>query len=198
MSATADSRRAPASLPLDFPAEPAAGPAREKSRDAFRTISEVGEELDVPAHVLRFWETKFPQVSPMKRGGGRRYYRPADVALLRGIRAALYDEGLTIKGLQSCCASGACAMWLPSVRGPRRSSRRLPEALRRPQRGSKPLLPSFLCCATGFAGADMLAPGARWRITRSVRAVAQSGSASVWGTEGREFESRRPDHFIHG
>jgi DNA-binding transcriptional MerR regulator len=71
-----------------------------KSADAFRTISEVAEELDIPAHVLRFWETKFPQVNPLKRGGGRRYYRPADVALLRGIRALLYEQGLTIKGLQ--------------------------------------------------------------------------------------------------
>jgi len=83
-------------LPLDL-AEPA---GREKSAQAFRTISEVAEELDTPAHVLRFWETKFPQLNPMKRGGGRRYYRPADVALLRGIRTLLYAEGLTIKGLQ--------------------------------------------------------------------------------------------------
>jgi DNA-binding transcriptional MerR regulator len=85
-------------LPLDLP--PVDAPAPDKSPQAFRTISEVGEELDIPAHVLRFWETKFPQLSPMKRGGGRRYYRPSDVALLRGIRAALYDQGLTIKGLQ--------------------------------------------------------------------------------------------------
>jgi DNA-binding transcriptional MerR regulator len=84
-------------LPLDLEPEPA---TREKSPQAFRTISEVAEELDTPAHVLRFWETKFPQLNPMKRGGGRRYYRPADVALLRGIRTLLYAEGLTIKGLQ--------------------------------------------------------------------------------------------------
>lgn len=77
-----------------------AAPRRSKSPDAFRTISEVGEEVDVPAHVLRFWETKFPQLAPMKRGGGRRYYRPADVALLKGVRRLLYEEGLTIKGLQ--------------------------------------------------------------------------------------------------
>lgn len=72
----------------------------EKAPGAFRTISEVADELDIPAHVLRFWESKFTQLNPMKRGGGRRYYRPVDVALLRGIRAMLYDEGLTIKGLQ--------------------------------------------------------------------------------------------------
>ena len=75
-------------------------PAPRKSPDAFRTISEVSDELDIPAHVLRFWETKFPQLNPLKRGGRRRYYRPADLELLRGIRTLLYDEGLTIKGLQ--------------------------------------------------------------------------------------------------
>lgn len=72
----------------------------EKSAAAFRTISEVADELDVPQHVLRFWETKFAQVKPMKRGGGRRYYRPEDVELLRRIRELLYTEGYTIKGVQ--------------------------------------------------------------------------------------------------
>jgi DNA-binding transcriptional MerR regulator len=71
-----------------------------KSTDAFRTISEVAEELDLPQHVLRFWETRFPQIKPMKRGGGRRYYRPDDVALLKGIRFLLYVRGFTIKGVQ--------------------------------------------------------------------------------------------------
>ncbi len=72
----------------------------QKSPDAFRTISEVAEELDVPQHVLRFWETKFPVVKPLKRGGGRRYYRPGDVELIRGIRDLLYTHGFTIKGAQ--------------------------------------------------------------------------------------------------
>lgn len=81
--------------------EPRAADARrDKAPGAFRTISEVSEELEIPAHVLRFWESKFPHLNPMKRGGGRRYYRPADVALLKGIQRMLYDEGLTIKGLQ--------------------------------------------------------------------------------------------------
>jgi DNA-binding transcriptional MerR regulator len=71
-----------------------------KSAAAFRTISEVAEDLDVPQHVLRFWETKFSQVRPLKRGGGRRYYRPEDVGLLRHIRDLLYTEGYTIKGVQ--------------------------------------------------------------------------------------------------
>ena len=71
-----------------------------KGPDAFRTISEVAKALDLPQHVLRFWETRFPQVKPLKRGGGRRYYRPDDVDLLRGIRQLLYGEGFTIKGVQ--------------------------------------------------------------------------------------------------
>lgn len=71
-----------------------------KSPDAFRTISEVADDLDIPQHVLRFWETRFSQIKPLKRGGGRRYYRPDDVALLKGIRRLLYGEGYTIKGLQ--------------------------------------------------------------------------------------------------
>ena len=71
-----------------------------KGPDAFRTISEVAGDLDLPQHVLRFWETRFSQIKPMKRGGGRRYYRPDDVDLLRGIRHLLYEEGYTIKGVQ--------------------------------------------------------------------------------------------------
>ena len=71
-----------------------------KDSDAFRTITEVAEELDVPQHVLRFWEGKFPQISPMKRGGGRRYYRPDEVELLKAIRALLYHDGYTIRGVQ--------------------------------------------------------------------------------------------------
>ena len=72
----------------------------DKAPDAFRTISEVAEELDIPQHVLRFWETRFAQIKPMKRSGGRRYYRPDDVDLLRGIRRLLYGEGYTIRGVQ--------------------------------------------------------------------------------------------------
>ena len=72
----------------------------DKSPDAFRTISEVAEDLDLPQHVLRFWETRFSQIKPLKRGGGRRYYRPQDVDLIKGIKSMLYDQGYTIKGVQ--------------------------------------------------------------------------------------------------
>lgn len=78
-----------------------------KSASAFRTISEVADDLDVPPHVLRFWETKFSQVKPLKRGGGRRYYRPEDIALLKRIRELLYSEGYTIKGVQRLLRDGS-------------------------------------------------------------------------------------------
>src|SRR3982751_1714263 len=72
----------------------------QKSAEAFRTISEVSDELDVPQHVLRFWESRFAQIRPVKRAGGRRYYRPEDIDLLRGIRSLLYSDGYTIRGVQ--------------------------------------------------------------------------------------------------
>ena len=77
-----------------------------KSAGAFRTISEVADELHIPQHVLRFWETKFPQVKPLKRGGGRRYYRPDDIALLRRVSDLLYTQGYTIKGVQRLLREG--------------------------------------------------------------------------------------------
>jgi DNA-binding transcriptional MerR regulator len=82
----------------------------DKSPDAFRTISEVAEEMDLPQHVLRFWETRFPQVKPLKRGGGRRYYRPDDVDLLRAVKRLLYGEGYTIKGVQKLLREQGAAM----------------------------------------------------------------------------------------
>src|ERR1700761_7735489 len=81
-----------------------------KTADAFRTISEVADELHVPQHVLRFWETKFPQVRPLKRGGGRRYYRPEDVQLLRRVADLLYTQGYTIKGVQRLLREGGGAL----------------------------------------------------------------------------------------
>ena len=92
-------------LPED--ADDAAGRAKtRKAPNAFRTISEVADDLHIPQHVLRFWETKFPLVNPMKRGGGRRYYRPDDIALLRRIADLLYTQGYTIKGVQRLLREG--------------------------------------------------------------------------------------------
>jgi DNA-binding transcriptional MerR regulator len=91
-------------------------PSESKSPDAFRTISEVATNLEVPQHVLRFWESKFQQIKPLKRGGGRRYYRPEDVELLSNIKELLYTQGLTIRGVQKLLRDGSrphCAR--PSV-----------------------------------------------------------------------------------
>ena len=86
--------------------KPAAPKKAAKAPGAFRTISEVADELSIPQHVLRFWESKFSQVRPLKRGGGRRYYRPDDVTLLRQIRRLLYDEGYKIRGVQKVLREG--------------------------------------------------------------------------------------------
>ena len=90
-----DGLEPPAALPDGH-----AGARSRKAPNAFRTISEVADDLHIPQHVLRFWESKFPQVKPLKRGGGRRYYRPDDIALLRRIADLLYTQGYTIKGVQ--------------------------------------------------------------------------------------------------
>jgi len=87
----------------------ARGRGARKSATAYRTISEVSEALDVPQHVLRFWETKFTQVRPLKRGGGRRYYRPEDIRLLQKIQKLLYEDGYTIKGVQRLLREGKVA-----------------------------------------------------------------------------------------
>ena len=104
----------------DFEREDGEGPPAEPGQDgharlrkaptAFRTISEVADELHIPQHVLRFWETRFPQVKPLKRGGGRRYYRPDDIALLRSISHLLYIQGYTIKGVQRLLREGGGAL----------------------------------------------------------------------------------------
>jgi DNA-binding transcriptional MerR regulator len=97
---------------LSTTADPAPGPddngrpRAKKAPNAFRTISEVADELHIPQHVLRFWETKFPQIKPLKRGGGRRYYRPDDIGLLRRISDLLYIQGYTIKGVQRLLRDG--------------------------------------------------------------------------------------------
>jgi DNA-binding transcriptional MerR regulator len=131
----------------------------DKAPDAFRTISEVAEDLDLPQHVLRFWETRFPQIKPMKRGGGRRYYRPDDVDLLRGIRHLLYGEGYTIRGVQRMLKDHGIrfvqTVWRadatqaePDEEEPEVVARPLPRSPQRHEEGAHRrlfgLLPSFL------------------------------------------------------
>jgi DNA-binding transcriptional MerR regulator len=95
----------------------------DKSPEAFRTISEVAEDMDLPQHVLRFWETRFPQIKPLKRGGGRRYYRPDDVGLLRAIKELLYGEGYTIRGVQKLLREqGGSGLVRSAARGARESA----------------------------------------------------------------------------
>ena len=98
----------------------------DKAPDAFRTISEVAEEINVPQHVLRFWESRFVQIRPLKRGGGRRYYRPDDVDLLRGVRHLLYGEGYTIRGVQRILREEGLAfvqsVWHPGAEPPPREA----------------------------------------------------------------------------
>lgn len=94
-------------LPELLETRPPLGRRPNKSAEAFRTISEVAQDLELPQHVLRFWESKFPQLKPLKRAGGRRYYRPDDVLLLRRIRQCLYEQGYTIKGVQKLLREGA-------------------------------------------------------------------------------------------
>ena len=100
-----------------------------KSASAYRTISEVSDELSVPQHVLRFWETKFSQVRPLKRGGGRRYYRPEDIDLLRQIQKLLYEDGYTIKGVQRLLREGKArtAVPKPASNPPERHTPPMPE-----------------------------------------------------------------------
>jgi DNA-binding transcriptional MerR regulator len=124
----------------------------EKSPDAFRTISEAADELGVPQHVLRFWETRFPQIKPMKRAGGRRYYRPADVDLLKGICGLLYKEGYTIRGVQKILKEDGPSFVAAIGRGNVQPRKREDDmaaapsltktaAVRAPEAPSQPLLP---------------------------------------------------------
>jgi DNA-binding transcriptional MerR regulator len=119
----------------------------EKSATAFRTISEVADDLEVPQHVLRFWETKFPQIRPMKRGGGRRYYRPEDVDLLRAIRDLLYEQGYTIKGVQKLMREGGLKIGDEAVAAPAAGEsaeeRAAPEAAAAAHKPSSEELPLF-------------------------------------------------------
>lgn len=109
-----------------------------KSAVAFRTISEVAQELAVPQHVLRFWESKFSQIRPLKRGGGRRYYRPEDVSLLRRIRQCLYHDGYTIKGVQRLLREGALRLAeLPDLGGPADEPLTAPASARTPAAGER-------------------------------------------------------------
>jgi DNA-binding transcriptional MerR regulator len=109
----------------------------DKSPEAFRTISEVADEMDLPQHVLRFWETRFPQIRPLKRGGGRRYYRPADIELLRAIKDLLYGEGYTIRGVQKLLREQGASGLVGSAARAARASGTAPGLEPAPPRGEE-------------------------------------------------------------
>ena len=124
------------------PPDPTRGKPK-KAPNAFRTISEVADELHIPQHVLRFWETKFPQVKPLKRGGGRRYYRPDDIVLLRRVSDLLYTQGYTIKGVQRLLREGGGKL-ADNIPPPTEAERLAAEAEREmslPEEGQLLLLP---------------------------------------------------------
>ena len=135
----------------------------EKSPEAFRTISEAAEELDVPQHVLRFWETRFAQIKPMKRAGGRRYYRPADLDLLKGIRSLLYSEGYTIRGLQRILKEEGVAYVSGVGRGEIVARKRDMELDGVPRPGQTQIAPRFRGSAPLPGRAPLARPGGKRR-----------------------------------
>ncbi len=146
--------------------EPRAPRSSTKQPGAFRTISEVAEELDVPQHVLRFWETRFPQIKPMKRGGGRRYYRPEDVALLRGIRHLLYSDGYTIKGVQKVLRESGAHAVIATAKpvAERLADHRVPETAPEPEAPpAPPLVEAAEPPAVEEAPAEEVRDAAYWR-----------------------------------
>jgi len=140
-----------------------------KTADAFRTISEVARELDVPKHVLRFWEGRFPQIRPMKRGGGRRYYRPEDLALLRGICHLLHAQGYTIKGVQKILREqGVDQVKRIGVQAQTEATEAAEAAGKRGRRGKPAALAPPLGAASASPGTAGTAPEERAQIMAAI------------------------------
>ena len=166
-----------------------------KSADAFRTIGEVAEELDVPKHVLRFWEGKFPQIKPMKRGGGRRYYRPEDMALLRGIRHLLHAEGYTIKGVQKILREHGIEQVKVLARGAQAPARRTDAAKSAPSMAGEDEAAAPTATSRADAGASGGAGFAPPPVPRNELGTeyGQSQASSVHEVEFKRKHKRRPD-----
>ena len=144
----------------------------DKSPDAFRTISEVAEDLDLPQHVLRFWETRFNQIKPLKRGGGRRYYRPDDIELLKGIRHLLYGEGYTIKGVQRILKTEGIRFVQSVGRGE--------QIVDAPERRSRSTMPRPLRRSAGTTSSPSRCPRRPRRMRpRPLRAAYARGSCRI-------------------
>ncbi len=172
-----------------------------KSADAFRTISEVADDVDVPQHVLRFWETKFAQIKPLKRGGGRRYYRPEDVDLIRRVRNWLYDDGYTIKGVQKLLREGAGtadageepAEAEPPAAEPAPSEPALSEPARSEQSVSEQSVSEQAMSDPGLQGFDdTVSPDTVLHVLETGgRGGLDEGSRAAIGTAIRELEQLR-------
>ena len=166
----------------------------EKAPDAFRTISEVAEEINVPQHVLRFWESRFAQIRPMKRGGGRRYYRPDDVDLLRGVRHLLYGEGYTIRGVQRILREAGIGfvqnVWRPGAEPPPPES----DEDRAADEGNEDtggVRPEEEPALLGFMGSHPDRSGGERRTGRREPTLMPPASANTAGRSGLNSEQRR-------
>jgi DNA-binding transcriptional MerR regulator len=148
----------------------------DKSVDAFRTISEVGEDLNLPQHVLRFWETRFTQIKPMKRGGGRRYYRPVDIDLIKGIRHLLYDRGYTIKGAQRLLKDNGVAFVQALGSGDVEAARAIAE---RKQISDGPSLAEPAFVKSGMVENDVIVGKTKTPITRRIFGLGGKDDAPV-------------------
>ena len=160
-----------------------------KAAEAFRTISEVADELDLHKHVLRFWEVKFPQIRPMKRGGGRRYYRPEDMELLRGIRHLLHNDGYTIKGVQKILREQGVDLvksFGRQVRGAKGREARRQDAA--PQTASA----SGTTQAPGRGRASGASPVERRRLIEGVIAELEACRRLLGGETRESRRARRP------
>ena len=173
-----------------------------KAPDAFRTISEVADELDLPQHVLRFWESRFPHIKPMKRGGGRRFYRPEDVDLLRGIRHLLYGDGYTIRGVQRILRDEGSAfvqnVWRPGAEVPP------PAATRTSREGFVEEVADVRTEPSLFARAGDAAPAERREptilpvaVNEAVRSIRQGGRRHAAARAGRTRRLPPADRCVH-
>ena len=157
----------------------------QKAPDAFRTISEVAELLDVPQHVLRFWETRFSQIRPMKRAGGRRYYRPQDVDLLRGIRKLLYDDGYTIKGVQKILREHGIAHVIAIGRGELEVASLVAPVIAKPAAVAQPAPEAAVAGTASDASGKVAGTGEAEAVV-----VAAAGEAAASGQAGLSEQER--------
>jgi DNA-binding transcriptional MerR regulator len=163
----------------------------EKAPDAFRTISDVADEIDVPQHVLRFWESRFAQIRPMKRGGGRRYYRPDDVDFLRGVRHLLYGEGYTIRGVQRILRDEGAAfvqnVWRAGAAPPPPVSDE--DSEESAQASSEPSLSLFSLPSSRAAEGDESHAGRREPTIVPPAATAQAARRGLAGDDRRKLQT---------